>query len=293
MRKEELIKLAKELLATEDLSSRQNDLAFIKREFKRLSNREDENYFEKLQSEEFFKYYDELAKRDASLSASTYDDKKALILKAKDLLANAEIKSLIKEFNSVFEDFKHAGKCSKEQDDELWAEMKTLKDEVNAKINEHYEAQKVAFDNKKALKEAIIEKAKKVLEKENIKEASQEMDALMEEWKGVGFAGKSCDEELWNSFNEVRKAFSLKRKEHFAHMTEVFKERVAAKEEMIKKVKVITADAYFTDEEIKQIKNMRNEWAKIGFAGKDAEDDLWERFNAAIRKYFEEMKFYK
>lgn len=293
MRKDELIELAKSLLNEENLDTRKDDLFLLKKEYRHLVNKEDENYFEKLKTDEFLKLFDELASKAPFLNTTVLEDKKLLIAKAKEILEKTPIKQLNQEFTKVYEDFRHSGKTTEEQDNELWNEMRAIKDEVKAKIDAHHLEVKTNFENKKNAKSNIIERAKKALELDNIKEASQTMDALMEEWKKVGFAGKECDESLWEEFSAIRKEFSIKRKEHFKHMEEVFKQRAEAKEELIKKIKVITADAYFTPEEVKQIKGMRSEYSKIGFAGKEVEDDLWERLNQAITKYFDEMKFYK
>ena len=76
-------------------------------------------------------------------------------------------------------------------------------------------------------------------------------------------------------------------------MLKVFEERAAKTEEMIKSAKILLANSEFTDEEIERVKALRNEYKAIGFAGKEKDDDLYQRFNAVIQKYFEEMKFYK
>ena len=61
---------------------------------------------------------------------------------------------------------------------------------------------------------------------------------------------------------------------------------------MIKDAKKLLADSDFSDEEVKKVRNMQKEFDKIGFAGKDKDDDLYARFNEVIKKYFEEKKFY-
>ena len=76
-------------------------------------------------------------------------------------------------------------------------------------------------------------------------------------------------------------------------MLKVFEERVAKKEEMIKSAKILLANSEFTDEEIEKAKALRNEFKAVGFAGKEKDDDLYQRFNDIIKKYFDEMKFYK
>lgn len=292
MRKE-TIELVKELLNTEDLSSKTEELAFLKREYRRSANFEGENYFEKTQVEEFVSLYQELAKKEPSLLKTSADEKRAIIEQAKALLEKDGINNLSKDMNALLENFKHSGRGSKEEDDALWEEMRNIQKQAHDKINAHYDEIRKGFEDKKNQKLQLIEEAKKILEIKNIKEAGAKFDSLMEQWKKVGFAGKDDDEALWQQFSEVRKQYNEKRKEHFENMKKVFEDRVSQKEEMIKLVKKITADAYFTDEEVKQIKDLRNKWRDIGFAGKDKDDELWEQFNAAVKQYFDEMKFYK
>lgn len=294
MRKEDLIKLAEELNALDDLKGREDDLRFLKKEYIRLSNKEEETYFEKTLTDKFNKAYETLANKLPELNRSALEDKKILISKAKELLSSGNnIKSLNRDIESLFNEFKHLPKCSKEQDDELFAEFKKIREEATKKVNDYYEGIKSTLEGRKAKKEELILKAKEVLKLDNIKEATSKMDALMDEWKATGFAGKEYDESLWNEFREVRKEFQEKRKAHFENMKVVIEERAIKKAELIKKVKYITSEAYFTDEEIKQIKDIEKEFRNIGFAGKEKDQELWDAMQAAIKKYFEEMKFYK
>lgn len=294
MRKEDLIKLAEELNGLSDLKGREDDLRFLKKEYIRLSNRDEETYFEKMLTDKFNKAYESLASKVPELNRSSLDDKKALISKAKELVSRGDnMKSLTRDIEALFNDFKHLPRCSQEQDDELFAEFKKIREEANKKVSEYYNGIRIDLDNKVKAKEDIIAKAKEVLKMENIKNATEEMDKLMDAWKTVGFSGKEHDEELWNEFKEVRNQFQDKRKAHFENMKVVIEERAVKKAELIKKVKYITSEAYFTPEEIKQIKYIEREFRNLGFAGKDKDQELWEEMQAAVRKYFEEMKFYK
>ena len=118
------------------------------------------------------------------------------------------------------------------------------------------------------------------------------MNALMEEWKTVGYSGKE-DNSLWEEFSSVRKKFNKQKREHHHEIQQLFVERAAKKEEMIKQAKILLANSDFSDEEVEKVKKLRKEFTSIGFAGKEKDDDLYDRFNEVIKKYFEEMKFYK
>ena len=293
MNKQELIKLTKELLNEEDLSSRNEDLQFLRRQYKYYVGRDEDSYYEQEETDKFIALFNELAKRDPKLLVSAYDEKKNIINQAKKLLDKKEILVTSKEMDKLTDDFKKAGRCSKkEQDDELWEEFRAVKDEFYAKKRAFFEELDKSNAEKRAKKEDIIERAKKVCEIENIRDANAQMDALRKEWKEVGYSGKG-DDYLWKDFAKVLDEFQEKKKEHHHEMLKVFEERVAKKEELIKTAKILLANSEFTDEEIEKVKNLRNEYRAVGFAGKEKDDELYQRFNEIIKKYFDEMKFYK
>ena len=291
MDKQRLISLANELLALEKLDNRMDDLLFLKRQYKFLADRDEDTYYERQLTVQFITLYEELAKKEPKLSQSTYDEKKEIIALAKKLLERKDFARASKEFDNLSLSFKKAGRCSKEQDDELWAQFREVRDEFNAKKRAYFEELDKTNTDRKAKKEDIIQRAKELLNIKNLRESNEKMDALMEEWKAVGYAGKE-DEALWKDFSAVRKEFNQKKREHHEELLKVFQERAAKKEEMILALKKLIADADFSDEEVKKVRNMQKDFDKIGFAGKEKEDDLYARFNELVKKYFEEKKFY-
>ena len=294
MNKQELIALTKELLNEENLENRNADLQLLRREFKYYQGRDEDSYFEQEETDRFIALFNELAKREPKLLTSPYEEKKNIIAEARKLLDKKEIIAANRELDRLSEAFKKAGRYStKEQDDELWNEFRQIKDEFYAKKRAHFEELDKANAEKREKKEDIINRAKEVVASiENIRESNAKMDALRNEWKEVGYSGKG-DEFLWKEFAKVLDEFREKKKERQNEMVKLFDERALKKEELIKTAKKILANSEFTDEEVEQVKKLRNEFKSIGFAGKEKDDDLYQRFNEIIQKYFEEMKFYK
>ena len=294
MNKQELIALTKELLNEENLDNRNADLQLLRREFKYYQGRDEDSYFEQEETDKFIALFNELAKREPKLLTSPSEEKKNVIAEARKLLDKKEILAANRELDRLSEQFKKAGRCStKEQDDELWNEFRQVKDEFYAKKRAFFEELDKANAEKREKKEDIINRAKEVCASiDNIRESNAKMDALRNEWKEVGYSGKG-DEFLWKDFAKVLDEFREKKKERQNEMVKLFDERADKKEELIKTAKKILANSEFTEEEVEQVKKLRNEYKSIGFAGKEKDDDLYQRFNEVIQKYFEEMKFYK
>jgi hypothetical protein len=291
MDKQKLISLAEELLKEEDLSKRAEDLLYLKRQYKFLQNKEEETYYERQLTDRFNALYEELAKKEPKLNQSSYQEKKEIIGLAKKLLDRNDILKASKDLDNLLLSFKKAGRSSKEQDDELYAEFKEVKDQFYAKKKAYFEELDKNNAEKTGKKREIIEKAKGLLDIKNIKESNEKMDALMEEWKAVGYAGKE-DEKLWQEFSAVRKEFNTKKKERHAEVQKLFVSRAEQKEELIKEMKKLLADSDFSDEELKKVKDLRKKFNDIGFAGKEKDDELYAQFNELVKKYFDEKKFY-
>ena len=271
MTKQEFIALVKELLAEENLDDRNQDLQLVRREYKYIVNRDEETFFDQDETNKAVALFNELAKKEPKLLVSPLEEKKAII-----------------------NDFRKVGRAgNKEQDDELWNEFRQIKDEFYAKKRAFFEELDKANEEKRAKKENIIERAKEIVNNiKDIRESNAQMDALRKEWKEVGYSGKG-DDYLWKDFAKVMDEFQEKKKERHGEMLKLFEERAAKKEKLIKKARILLANSEFTDEEIEKVKALRGEYKAVGFAGKDKDDDLYQRFNEVIQKYFEEMKFYK
>ena len=293
MNKTELIALANELLKEDNLDDRSADLQLLRREYKYLLGRDEESYYEQEETDKFIALFNELAKREPKLLSSPYEEKKNIISAVRKLLDKKEILAANRELDRLSEEFKKVGRCStKEQDDELWNEFRQVKDEFYAKKRAYFEELDKSNAEKREKKEDIINRAKEVCNVENIREANAQMDALRKEWKEVGYSGKG-DDYLWREFAKVLDEFQEKKKERHQEMLKVFEERAEKKEELIKTARILLANSDFSDEEVEKVKALRNEYKAIGFAGKEKDDDLYQRFNEIIKKYFDEMKFYK
>ena len=129
MTKQEFIALAKELLEEDNLDSRFEDLQLLRREFRYITNREEETFFDQDETNKVIAIYSELTKKEPRLLISPYEEKKRIIESAKKLLDKKEVIPANRELDKLSDDFKKAGRCSsKEQDDELWQEFRNVKD---------------------------------------------------------------------------------------------------------------------------------------------------------------------
>ena len=290
--KEELIRQLEELRDSENPAEAYFKAKVLSRKW-RNAREDEESFYEKELSDRFNAIMDELAEKAGDVEINVEDRKNEIIAKAKEIAAGTNFKKGNELMQQLMEEWKQAGRLNKEKDDELWAAFKEARNEFFEKKNEYFANLKETFAANKVLKEELIEKAKAVLDLENIKEAAKQTSELMEEWKKVGSAGHKDDEKLWQAFLTERKAFYDKRDAFYDNMKETYAKRVAEKKELISEAKLYLARSEFTEDEIESVKGLRAKWKEIGNAGRDNENALWEEFNGIINKYYENMRFYK
>ena len=290
--REQLIAKMEELLGEENAAEAFLKAKDLKRRWPRV--REEEESFSDFElSEKFNKMMDELSEKAGDVYINTEERKTQLIEQAKEILAKNNFKKGTEQMKQLLEDWKHAGRINKERDDELWNEFAAVRSEFFEKKNEYFANLKETFSANKALKEELIAKAKEIAGIENIKEAGNRSNELMEEWKKVGSAGRRDDDDLWQQFLAERKAFFARRDAYYDEMKETYAKRVEAKKELIAQAKIFLARSEFTDEEVDSIKELRAKWKEVGNAGREHENELWEEFNGIVNKYFENMRYYK
>ncbi len=290
--REQLIAKLEELLGEEDAATAFLKAKDLKRRWPRVRE-EEESFSDQELSEKFNKMMDELSAKAGDVYINTEDRKNQIIAQAKEILAKNNFKKGTEQMKQLLEDWKHAGRINKEKDDELWNEFSAVRSEFFEKKNEYFANLKETFAANKSLKEELIAKAKEIAGIENIKEAGNRSNELMEEWKKVGSAGRRDDDDLWQQFLAERKAFFERRDAYYDEMKETYAKRVEEKKKLIADAKLFLARSEFTDDEVSSIKELRAKWKEVGNAGREHENELWEEFNGIVNKYFENMRYYK
>ncbi len=162
----------------------------------------------------------------------------------------------------------------------------SLEEEFEAAIEVFYGKRNEVIANSKALKEELIARAEKVAQTNNFNQGKNEMNELLNQWKAAGNCGKETDDALWEKFNAARQVFFDRQHDYWQARQEKSMNAKTAKEELIKKAEELknstdwkkTADAY---------NELLNQWKAAGFAGKDQDDALWNRFNEARQAFYD------
>ena len=191
--------------------------------------------------------------REVNLSTA-----KSIINDAKQIDIEQSAKDLAKEVGALKTKFSRLGELDKSKINSVKREFSKALRPLNERINQ---AQKANAD----LKQSLIVKAQKLvdsLEDENgLKEAANQAKVLQQKWKDIGFAGKSIDNRLWQTFRELNDSL-------FSRYHEDLTQQKSAQQQQLQEIDAKVADVL----------------AKINAAGHMSDLQFYEQTHSDLAK---------
>ncbi len=190
-----------------------------------------------------------------------------------------------------------------------WDEIRDLpggsetadQDKRFADLVSQFNENKVAFLVKKAQKEeenlagklAVLDKMTQIVESlgpdtTNWDQFDSEMEELSRQWRKIGHVPLEQSDRIWEQFKGIRDEYFNKKYE----LNEAFRNQTL--KNIRKKTRLCeNAEALVEEEDlafaVREMNNLHKKWKKIGPIPKEKNDELWDRFNAATKK-FNELK---
>lgn len=179
--------------------------------------------------------------------------------------------------------------------------FRDLNDQYQYLVEKFYDMVKINrdlrdLDFKKNLeaKEAFVQAAEKLAEKENVVEAFRELQKLHEQWKEYGPVAKEHREQIWERFKAATAVINKKYQAYFEEQKSKQAENLAAKILLCEKVEAIAEKEGSSVNEwnalAKQIEELQKQWKGVGFASKKDNQKVYERFRGACDRFFEKKR---
>ena len=112
---------------------------------------------------------------------------------------------------------------------------------------------------------------------------------LQKKWKEIGSAGKEFEHTLWERFRSAQDKFYQRRKAYFEKLNQKYKENRKKKEVLCSEAESLSTSTDWKATS-KTMRELQAQWKSIGFAGKEYDNILWQRFRAALDKFFQHRK---
>jgi hypothetical protein len=222
--------------------------------------------------------------------------KTALCERAEKLIIEPTIKVAIEGVRSLMEEWKEIGPTSKESNETIWQRFTSAMDNVYARQKEYLDKRKAEFDVNLAKKRELVEKMRPFVDFESDrntewKEKTTDVEAIMNEWKQVGFAAKADNDAIWEEFKAMREKFYTTRNAHFDKIHSMFVHNQKAKTELCEQAERLKENTNWRDTS-NAIKKLQEEWKQIGPVPQKLSDKLWKRFRASCDVFFDNMKLH-
>ena len=227
-----------------------------------------------------------------------YDFKKNLEIKthlceaAEKLADEADVVSAFHQLQKLHQEFRDTGPVAKELRDEIWARFKAASTTVNRRHQQHFEALKEVEQHNLDQKTVICEIIEAIDYKELTNFASwesktQEVIALQNKWKTIGFAPQKMNVKIFERFRKACDEFFRKKGEFFKTLKEGMNENLEKKRALCEKAEALkdSTDWKVTADELTKL---QKEWKTIGPVAKKYSDAVWKRFISACDYFFEQ-----
>lgn len=287
-KKEEILKEAKEIPADADYKDVMPTISALQKKWRRIG--EGESAYEESLRKQFDEVLDVFYAKQKEALKDVVTAKEELIKKAEALVDSKDLNKATNEINALFDEWKKLGYTDKKTDDELWAKFNTARQSFYDNRHELREQMAAKMQDAVKVKEELITKAEELADSTSWKKTTEAMDALMEEWKAAGYAGKEHNDELWDKFRAARKKFYDARSDFYAKQNAEFAEKVKSKQELIEKAKAIVEENAYSRENSDKLKELSTAWKEVGFSGRDKEEKLWNEFKGTLDTYYAGLK---
>ena len=227
-----------------------------------------------------------------------YDFKKNLEIKthlceaAEKLADEADVVSAFHQLQKLHQEFRDTGPVAKELRDEIWARFKAASTTVNRRHQQHFEALKEVEQHNLDQKTVICEIIEAIDYKELTNFASwesktQEVIALQNKWKTIGFAPQKMNVKIFERFRKACDEFFQKKGEFFKSLKEGMNGNLEKKRALCEKAEALkdSTDWKATADELTKL---QKEWKTVGPVAKKYSDAIWKRFISACDYFFEQ-----
>ena len=196
-------------------------------------------------------------------------------------------------FKELFEEWRRVGSAGKNEDDILWKEFNSARQEFYKRRSKYYSELDEQHANNKQKKQTLISEARSIAQfSTEWKSSGERLNELMDKWKTVGSAGKDNDDSLWKEFNSARQTFYDRRRIYYAEQDRQFQNNADRKSRIVQEASAISSCCDYSSQSTERMKRLSQEWKEVGFAGKENEDRLWSLFRNANDSFWSGKRSY-
>ncbi|HBH24248.1 MAG TPA: DUF349 domain-containing protein [Cytophagales bacterium] len=219
-----------------------------------------------------------------------YERKLEILEELRELVDGEETSVSIKDLKDLQDRWKNVGPIPHQHSRSLWANYNALIDRFYDNRSIYFELKELDRKKNYNLKLELCERAEKLEEEENIKEAIKALNELHEEYKHIGPVPKEDQEPLWQRFKAASDKVYARRKVYYEQLKGELETNLIAKKALVEKVQSFSE---FDSEKIsdwnaktKEILEVQKEWEAVGGLPKEHAKSVNKAFWKSFKAFF-------
>lgn len=223
------------------------------------------------------------------------EQKQRIIDRVKELINEADIIKAFRELQDLHRIWKEdIGPVSRDVREAIWQEFSELTKKMHDRREELLLAQKAVEQQNADKKKEIIEQIQALVAQPGDSHGQwqklmQHMEHLRNEFFAVGKAPSEVNEDLWTAFKNAVRDFNVAKNNYYKGLKNEQQSNYQIKLDLLQKANELkdSDDFAATTPLMKQI---QEDWKKVGHVPRKLSDKIWEDFKAACNHYFDRLK---
>ena len=224
--------------------------------------------------------------------------KKEIIRVLRELVNGVENKDTFNNVKDLQNAWKDIGNLNNSKDKSLWTTYNALLDRFYDNRSIYFELKDLDRKKNLELKNAICEKAEKLVDNSNIMRAVSSLNELHTEFKHIGPVDRDKQEDIWNRLKNASDEVYKKKKDFISNIKESLNENLDKKSKLldeINKIKNFKSDKFKEwNNKTKEVLSLKDKWNSIGGVPKSSTRNISKEFWNSFKEFFSnKSKFFK
>lgn len=316
----ELVDMLEEKVKIEDINKIKKHIGLIKASFRIKSTQERQEkldeFINKGGSEEEYEAPEDMLEQRFNAAFGIYREKKAKYIEETEKLkqdnldaknkileelrnlieSDEELKTTYDTFRELQEQWRQIGPVPQKERNNLWQNYHFLVEKFFDKVKINKELKDLDLKKNLEKKIELCEKAEELILEKSIKKSFQLLQKYHDEWRDIGPVPNEKKDEVWERFSAITKQIHQKRRDFYTELRDKQSVNYDAKRTLCEKVEAINEEELNSPKSWQQktdeIIEIQKEWRTIGFAPRNVNDEVWNRFRTALNAFFKNKRDY-
>lgn len=218
------------------------------------------------------------------------EQKSALCEQAESLANEKDVITAFRKLQALHEEWREVGPVSRENRETIWNRFKEASTVINKRHHDYFDKLRNNEIENLRKKTALCEQIESIdlaaiSSFKDWQEKSDEILAVQEEWKKIGFAPKKDNVAIYERFRATCDKFFKTKNEYFRSVKDQLSENLAKKIALCEKAEA-NMDSTDWKSASELFVKLQQDWKTIGAVPKKQSDVVWKRFLAACDHFF-------